>query len=198
MALVINASRTVYRFGDPSPPVISITGSADFDPPTVNYGRLDLNSDGSWTLMPENVSHYALINDPVIISAHDNVADATITKKIDAFATFPYQPDWRFEGEVDDRTEISTAEDGSEVFGAGGFFATWNLQFQDREFDQYQEALAFRYKHAKWRFFYLYDVALEELSFVRFDSAIRRQPDWAEGVSYSFAVKAPSWAPTIQ
>jgi hypothetical protein len=195
MALGATISLATYRVGDPTPPIITVTGAAGPVVITSPYGEAFINEDGWYTFMPENVSHYAAVADAVPIEVTDGVT--TVNLLIDVFATFPFQPDWGFNAEVDEKTDISEAEDGSETYGVGPFFGTWDLAFNDREHAEYMEAIRFKLAHKKSRFWYLEDKGLEERAFVRFDSSLKRSPINADSKSYAFAVKAIQYSPVL-
>jgi hypothetical protein len=196
MPIAITASKTTFRVGEPEPPAFSATGSSGSVTWSVNYGAVVPGDDPlTATLAPENVSRYAEAGDPVVVTVTDNGTSATATVSIDVFATFPFVSGWDFEAEVDEDTEISKAEDNSEVIFEGSLFAVWPLSFNNRDFEEYRLALLFRAAHGKRKLFYLDDQGLEELNFGRFDSSIKRSPHNANGVSYSFVFRCNNYTP---
>lgn len=195
MPLAIIASKTEFRVGEPEPPTLEVTGSSGNVSWSCTYGACVPDNETSTTLSVENISRYADAGDPVVITVTDLDTDETEEVSVDAYATFPYQPGWDFEGEVDEDTEISQAEDNSEVIFEGTLFAVYPLGFNNRDFDEYRDALRFRALHGKRKLFYLDDGGLEELNLGRFDSAIKRSPHNANGVSYSFVFRCNRWTP---
>lgn len=112
------------------------------------------------------------------------------------YDTFPFQPDWRFESEVEARAEISEADDGTErIRDLGGFSARWEVGFNNRDPDEYRFALTFYASHGKKVYFRLDDQGLGENQVGRFDSSVRRSPLSPNGVSYSFVFYTPAWTP---
>lgn len=193
MPLAITVSKTRFRIGEPEPPVLAVTGSSGDVTWSCNFGACAPANETTTTLAPENVSHYAAAGDAVVATVTDNATSETATVSIDVFATFPYQPAWDFEAEVDEETEISRAEDNSEVIFDGDLFAVFPLGFNARDFDEYRAALLFRSQHGKRKLFYLEDAGLEELNLGRFDSSIKRSPHNANGFSYSFVFRCNRW-----
>lgn len=190
MALVIASSKLTYRVGDPDPPQLSVAGSSGNVHWTCAHGQCapDDAIAGVY-LSPENGSRYAAVGDPLVVTVHDLTTGEEASINLDIFATFPFPSDYEFDGEFDEDTIISTAEDGSETSFAGVFFATWSLPFNDREKNEFTQALAFRAFHGKSRFFYLDDGGLDLLAYGRFDSSLKGHPNWSDGVDYSFVFK---------
>lgn len=196
MPLGITTSKTEFRVGEPGPPEFEATGSSGNVAWSVNYGAVVAGDDPTTaTLAPENVSRYEEAGDPVVVTVTDLDTEEEATVSVDVFATFPHQPGWGFEGEVDEDTEISKAEDNSEVIFEGDLFAVYPVSFNNRDFDEYRAALRFRAAHGKRKLFYIEDLALEELNLGRFDSSIKRSPNNADGVGYSFVFRCNRWTP---
>jgi hypothetical protein len=195
MPLAITASKTTFRVGENDPPVLEVTGSSGNVSWTCNYGACQPADETVTTLSAENVSRYAAAGDAVVVTVTDDDTHETATVEIDVFATFPFQSAWEAEAEVDEDTEISRAEDNSEVILDGDLFAVWPLSFGNRDFDEYRAALRFRAAHGKHKLFYLDDAGFEELALGRFDSSIKRVAHNANGYSYSFVFRCNRWTP---
>lgn len=186
MALVVTASATSYRFSEPAPLIFVATGAAGAVSWETSGGVLSGASGTSVSLSPDNLTQ------SVTVTADDGAT--TVETAVEVYATFPFQADWRFEAEVDERDEVSEAEDGSEkVREIGDAFGLWRMGFNDREPDEQKAVWDFRTHHRKSRRFYFEDKALEVLLFGRFDSALKFSPLGPNGRSYSFVFKAISW-----
>jgi hypothetical protein len=195
MPLAITASKTTFRMGEPEPPVLEVTGSSGDVTWSCNFGTCVPPDATTTTLAPENVSHYAEAGDPLVVTVTDNSTAEEASVSIDLFATFPFVSGWDFEAEVDEDTEISKAEDNSEVIFEGTLFGVWPLSFNNRDFGEYLAAQRFRRMHGKRKLFYLDDRGLEQLLLGRFDSSIKISPHNANGVSYSFVFRCNNWTP---
>lgn len=193
MPIEITASKTTFRVGEPEPPVLEVTGSSGNVSWSCNFGACVPDDETVTTLSAENVSRYADAGDAVVVTVTDLDTEEEASVSIDVFATFPFQPGWDFEAEVDEDTEISEAEDNSEVIFEGKLFGVWPLAFNRRDYDEYLVALRFRAAHGKRKHFYLDDRGLEQLLRGRFDSPIKLSPHNANGFSYSFVFICPQW-----
>lgn len=199
MALAITASKTTFRVGEPEPPAFEVTGSSGNVTWSANFGAIVPGDDPlTATLAPENISRYAEAGDAVVVTVTDDGTAETATISIDVFATFPFTSAWDFEAEVDEDTEISKAEDNSEVIFEGDLFGVWPLSFGNRDFEEYRAALRFRALHGKRKLFYYDDAGLELLMKGRFDSSIKLSPHNANGFSYSFVFRCNRWTPPAE
>ncbi|HEY0003744.1 MAG TPA: hypothetical protein VGB17_02950 [Pyrinomonadaceae bacterium] len=192
MAIGITQSKTVYRIGEAEPPVFTATGASGTVGWETSVGELIEDGSGGMVLSLPNKSYYG--SEAIVITATDSVGAATA--EIDVYALLPYQPDWGFESDIDDETEISIAEDLSEKYRTvSPVFGVYPLAFNDREYDEFLAMQRFWAYHRKTRKFYFENIALGELVLGRFDSALKRKPDSANSVSYSFQFRVLNFTP---
>lgn len=194
MPPVITQTKAIWKVGE-APPGFTVSGHTGALSWTATKGGLLVPADeAETTLSAPNRSWYG--PEKMAVTLADAGTGQSATAHVEIYARFPYQPDWRFTSEVDEEVEIFPAEDGNETYRLlTDPFATWQLEFNDRDPEEYREALLFRAHHRKDRHFYLEDLGLEETQLVRFDSAIRRSPLGPNGVSYSFQVRCVKWQP---
>jgi hypothetical protein len=194
--LEVVSSLQSWRIGT-EPPQLHAQGNTGVVRWETTRGSLNVDVGADNSIVMPNQSWYgpaSIIsgNEAVKITARDDVS--VVEVRIDAYATFPYQADWRFQSEVDEKVEISEAEDNNETYRIlSGLYGKWEMVYGDREHIEYLNALAFRAFHGKNRFFYLEDFGLEELQLVRFDSPLRRSPEYADGKNYSFTIRCIDW-----
>lgn len=195
MALIITSSKTIYRVGEPDPPTFSVAGATGPVHWSCNHGACipDDVTEGV-ILSPANRSYYMAVGDPAVVTVHDTVADVSASVSIDIFATLPFTPDYGYEPEFGENTEISPAEDGTETIFEDVPFAVFPLRFLDREADEAKAAIEFWGFHRMTRRFYVVDITLGQIVFGRFDSTIKAKANWNDGVDYSFQIRCPKWS----
>jgi hypothetical protein len=199
MAVVITSSKNVYRIGGADPPILTASGTTGPVTWSCNHGGICIATDDPLVVQlafTENISRYAALGDPYTVTLHDDGGNHTFA--LDVYSTFIIQPDWAFKAPVAAKMEFSPAADGTEISFVGPATSSWSLAFNDRSELEYHEALRFWYYHVIGgiRLFYFLDIGLSELPLGRFDSEINRQPDWSDGISYSWVFKCPRWQPS--
>lgn len=197
-APVISQSAAVHKYGQESLPTFSATASGNiqwsasrgtFTPSTTASGA-------PTTYTPVNNSDGGINGPPVTVTA-TNVADATeATTVIEIQATFPYQPNWRGNAKrtLDDKTNISTAEDGSPSFVVKGDpQRVWKYSMLERDVPEWEVIDAFWLHHRKTRWFWLLDRPRALLSPVyykaRIDSALDDDPEFSNNIGYSLVMR---------
>jgi hypothetical protein len=180
-APVITATRLVHRIGATPNPIYSGTGAAG----TINWTN-NLGATFTFSNRANGQSTELLLSDLAAaynrtkigtVSASDTVGGTSIAS-LSIYATFPLQPHFGYEVDYDNKTLVSVAEDGTAVFRKkSSAKMSWTLQFPRRPLSERTILKAFWDYHEKTVEFYYYDLALNELRLVRFDSGIRVSPD---------------------
>lgn len=181
MALVISATPTEYRIGDAATGALLFTATGATG--TVNWssnsGAMSPATGAGSTLDPVNRTQL------VTVTAEDDVA--TVTKTIQIYATFPVQPKWEVEGDIDPP------------------IVRWPMAYEKRSYAEYWGMLQFFKWHqkavleiseaedgtvsvriVKGKPFYVYDIASGLLAKVYFDSNVRHSEVAPNFVNYSF------------
>lgn len=196
MALTVEQTKSSWIVTD-DPPQFSASGATGTVHWATNRGSMPEEIGPDNLLSMPNESWYGPENaingnQAVKITVNDDVT--TVSLYVDVYAVFPYQADWGFQSMLDEDTEISRAEDNSESYRIlSGLHASWPMVFKDREHVEFIAAQRFRAFHGKTRWFYIQELGLEELQYVRFDSGFNRQPDWADGKTYGFTLYTNQW-----
>lgn len=198
MPLGITASKNVFRVGEEGPPVLEATGSSGNVRWECNYGACVPDDEVVTTLAAENTSRYADAGDAVVVTVTDLDTEETAEVSVDVYATFTQQAGYGFEAEFDENTEISQAEDDSEVIFEGSRFAVYPLAFNNRDPEEYREAARFLARHGKRKLFYYDDRGLGRLLLGRRDSAVKQSPLTSGGISFSFAFRVNNWTPPAE
>ena len=168
----ISLSVASYRYGAPLPPVLSASGSAGLIAWSATSGSFDPveTANGQQTAFtPANETQ------DVVITARDKSDNLQSTTTIEVTGTCPDRG--QFESaqiELDDRTNVSLAEDGGPSFLVKGQpYRLFPYSYPNRTRDQYDEMEAFWLFHRKTRTFYLEDPVHDNLwRLVRFDSKL--------------------------
>lgn len=182
MALIpITVAPPVYRYGDSS---IAL--------PLFSADRIVTWSTSAGTLT-STISSATRLNAPnlsqTIIVTGTSGGD-TGSMAITVWGTFPLQPNYGYDYELDDKTLISVAEDGSTVRRQkSGIKASWQLNMPNRPLTEYQTLRDFHAYHKKVIPFYYYDLAIGELRMVYFDSSLKVTVSGPDSISMSCLVR---------
>jgi hypothetical protein len=124
------------------------------------------------------------------VTASDESDTQVASATLSVYATFPLQPQFGYETDLDNKTLVSVAEDGSAVFRKkGGAKRSWQLQFPRRPQSEYVVLRDFWQYHEKTIEFYYYDLPLSEIKLVRFDSGLRVSPENMNLISMSCVLR---------
>jgi hypothetical protein len=135
-------------------------------------------------------TNYSPVNqtDAVTVTARDTLDNAIATLTIQVYATCPDRGQFgNAPVELDDRTNVSLAEDGGPSFLVKGApFKLFQYQFPNRTQAQYLAMEAFWLWHRKMRKFYLEDPVVDGLfRLVRFDSKLQIDVQGADMIAYA-------------
>lgn len=186
-APVITPSVGSYRYGATPKPTYSATGATGLIAWSSSHGGTfapATTANGvSTTFSPANETDEA-----VTITATDQ-ADATHSAtNLNVSATCPDRGQFGSAPvELDDRTNVSQAEDGGQSFLVkGGPFRLFTYQFPNRTQAEYDRMEAFWLYHRKTARFYLEDPIHDAVfRLVRFDSKLQIDPQGADMIGYA-------------
>lgn len=182
----ITASATTYRYGAIPKINLSASGAAGLiawsASPAGSFDPVETANGQQTVFSPSNETQ------SVVISARDKSDNATSTIAVTITATCPDRG--QFGGapvELDDRTNVSTAEDGgSSYLVKGPPFRLFSYTFPNRTQAQYDEITAFWLFHRKTRKFYLEDPVHDGVfRLVRFDSKLAADIQGADMIQYA-------------
>lgn len=182
----ITVSTTTYRYAAIPKPVFSATGASGqiawtaspdgtFDPTETSNGQ-------QTTFSPANETQ------SVVVTARDKADNATSTITLNITGTCPDRGQFDNASiELDDRTNVSLAEDGGPSFLVKGPpFRLFPYSFPNRTQAQYDEMSNFWLFHRKTRKFYLEDPIHDGVfRLVRFDSKLQIDVHGADMLTYS-------------
>jgi hypothetical protein len=189
-APVITASTLVYRIGAPLVPSYKATGATGNIYWVTNLGAIANPNDNGVSFSPNPTANnqYTFMNFTDLLAAYnrtrigwvwanDTADNAQSVASLSIYATFPLQPHFGYDVDIDNKTLVSVAEDGTAVFRKkGGTKRSWTLQMPNRPATEYIALRDFWAFHEKTTEFYFYDLPLNELVLVRFDSGLKVQP----------------------
>lgn len=189
----ITASQATHRWGT-TLPTYSAQGGEGVNLWTAVRGVFvpTATTNGQQTVFtPQNKS------ETLIVTVTDPSDNAFATVPLVVEATFPYQPDWQQSGRsLDDKTNESTAEDGSvSHIVKGPIQRTWKYGFNRRSYTEFSAAEAFWQWHRKTKVFWMQDYPRDDgittppLYRVRFITSMDDEPMGANFKAYSFVLK---------
>lgn len=184
-APTITPSLTVYRSGATPKPTYSATGSGGsiaWSSPDGTFSPITTANGVSTTFTPDNKTQSA------VITAKDTSDNATRTAVLAVTATCPDRGQFGSAPiELDDRTNVSQAEDGGQSFLVKGPpFRIFPYQFPNRTQAQFDAMEAFWLFHRKTIKFYLEDPIHDNLfRLVRFDSKLQIDVQGADMIGWS-------------
>jgi hypothetical protein len=190
-APVITPNRTLFINGE-TPILMSSNQPARW---TVNDASLFTNAAATspYTLgtllsnvylFPDNKSTF--VNVVATNSGNESSNPLTVT----SYGKFPLQPIFGYDIDIDDKTLISVAEDGTTVRRLKGIEKrVWTLQMPNRPLSEYITLRNFFLFHRKLKEFYYEDLAIQEMKIVQFDSGIKVTPNNHNSISMSCVVR---------
>lgn len=189
MALSVTQNKTVHRSGDTPLPNFTEVGRVGTHVDwTTSSGTLSVLTGDVTVLTPLNRTE--LITVTALDKNSSNVTLSTVIKSVQVYGTFPLQPNYPYDVEFDDKTLVSIAEDGTAVFRVKSpIRRSWQLSMPNRPFTEYSLLNPFYQYHKKFREFYYYDLAINELILVRFDSSLKVTPIGPDQFTMSCVVK---------
>lgn len=189
MPFTVTQNETTFRYGDLPLPTFTASGITGTHVTwETTSGALSPTTGTSTTLTPNNETR--LISVTAKDRAVDDTVLNTVVKTVQIYSTFPLQPNYGYEIEMDDTTLISLAEDKTAVIRKkAGVKKVWQLQLPLRPLTEYETLRDFWLFHGKVLSFYYYDLAITELKMVRFDSALRITPAGPDSYSMTCVVR---------
>lgn len=183
----ITADLGEYRFGGTPVPTYSATGAVG----SIEWSDGSAGGAFSPAITANGVdTTYTPANESksVVITANDDSDDESSTAALEVTATCPDRGQFgQAQIELDDRTNVSLAEDGSPSFvQKGDPFFLYPYSFPNRTQAQYDAMTAFWLFHRKVRKFYLEDPVHDNVfRLVRFDSKLQTDVQGADMLTYS-------------
>lgn len=188
MSLAVSQSVNEYRYGDATAlPMFTASGATGTVHWSISAGAGSLSNESG------TITSLSPTNRTALISVTANDGATTVVKTIQIYGTFPAQPKWGIEIDIDATTgkiqfpmvyEKRTFE---EYFYDVLQFFKWHKKAIIEESEAEDGTLSYRVLSG--RPFYVNDIASGILTKVYFDSVMRQSFEAANNVAYSFQFK---------